>query len=103
MITSVRATQRGKILELLRSRAGEWVSLPEILGLGFAQFGARIFELRRNGHTIRNKTEHRDGKVLSWYKLELAAVSEHAPSAQRPQPGLFPQVELHPAETRYPD
>jgi hypothetical protein len=45
------------------------VPLPDILSLGFSQFGARILELRRDGHTILNKTEHRDGKVLSWYKL----------------------------------
>jgi hypothetical protein len=98
-----RRTQRGKILELLIAAHGEWVSLPEILGLGFAQFGARIFELRRNGHTILNKTEHRDGKVLFWYKLELATASMSRRSQKRPQPGLFLQVELKPAETRYPD
>ena len=31
---------------LLRAR-GNWVPLPSILALGIAQFGARIFELRR--------------------------------------------------------
>jgi len=98
-----RSTKRGTIFELLRSRTGQWVSLPEILELGVAQFGARILELRRDGHTILNKTEHRGGKVLSWYKLELALAPEHQLLAKRPQPGLFPQVELQPAETRYPD
>jgi hypothetical protein len=96
-----QSTQRGTIFELLSSRTGQWVPLPEILELGFAQFGARILELRRDGHTILNKTEHRDGRVLSWYKLELAAAREHPQSATRP--GLFPQVELQPAEMRYPD
>jgi hypothetical protein len=72
-----RSTQRGKIFELLRSRGGQWVSLPEIL-----QFGARIYELRRNGCTILNKTEHRDGKVLSWYRLESGPT--------RPEPRSLP-------------
>src|SRR5580700_4925255 len=70
-MTGPRSTQRSAIFELLRSRVGQWVSLPEILGLGFAQFGARILELRRDVYTIVNKTEHREGKVLSWYRLEL--------------------------------
>jgi hypothetical protein len=82
---------------------GQWISLSEILELGFAQFGARILELRRDGHTILNKTEHRDGKVLSWYKMESAAAVPLQPSLSKPQPGLFPQVELPSEEMRYPD
>jgi hypothetical protein len=95
-----RDTQRGTIFELLRSRAGQWVSLPEILSLGFAQFGARILELRRHGHTILNKTEHRDGKVLSWYKLELGAVSKVPQSSQKAH--LQPTRNLQRSETQSP-
>ena len=67
-----RNTQRGKIFELLRSRAGHWVSLPEILELGFAQFGGRILELRRLGFPIVNQTETINGQKHSWYRLESA-------------------------------
>lgn len=65
----MRGTQRARIFDLLKSRQGQWVPLPEILSLGFAQFGSRIFELRRDGHKIENKTEYKNDKVLSWYKL----------------------------------
>ena len=66
----MRATQRSRLLDLLRSRRGQWIPLPEILALGFSQFGARLLELRRSGLTILNKTEHRNGKTFSWYRLE---------------------------------
>jgi len=66
----MKSTQRSRLLALLQSRRGQWVPLPEILSLGFSQFGARILELRRSGHAILNKTEHRAGKVVSWYRLE---------------------------------
>lgn len=66
---AARSTQCSRLLSLLKSRQGLWVPLPDILALGFSQFGARLLEIRRDGHTILNKTEHRDGKVLSWYKL----------------------------------
>ena len=66
-------TQRARLLALLRSRGEEWIPLPEILALGFAQFGARLLEIRRDGHSILNKIEHKDGKVLSWYKLIACA------------------------------
>jgi hypothetical protein len=69
MTRGSRGTQRDRILGLFQSRPGQWIGLPEILALGFAQFGARIYELRREGYTIENKTEHRDGKTLSWYRF----------------------------------
>jgi len=48
-------TQQEKILRLLQSRPNEWVSLPEILSLGVAQYNARIYDLRRMGYLIENK------------------------------------------------
>jgi Helix-turn-helix domain len=66
-----RETQCSRILALLIGACGEWVPLPEILGLGIAQYSARIFELRRAGFRIENRTE-RDpstGAVHSWFRL----------------------------------
>ncbi len=63
-----RDTQRDRILHLLQSRANEWVPLFEVTALA-AQYSARIFELRGAGYEIRNRTEHRNGAVHSWFKL----------------------------------
>jgi hypothetical protein len=48
--------QAGRILAILRARDGTWVPLPEIMACA-AQQNARIFELRRCGFTIENRTE----------------------------------------------
>jgi hypothetical protein len=65
-----RRNQRDVILDVLQRAKGEEVPLPDILSLRISQFGARIKELRSEGHVIKNRTEHKDGKVLSWYRLE---------------------------------
>jgi hypothetical protein len=66
----MRYTQQQKVLDLLKSKKGEWVALPEILALGIAQYNARIFDLRRRGHIILNKTEPDiNGVKHSWFKL----------------------------------
>jgi hypothetical protein len=63
-------TQRARVLRLLIDAHGAWVPLPQILELRISQFGARIFELRRLGFQIENKTERNDsGAVYSWYRL----------------------------------
>jgi biotin operon repressor len=62
-------SQREKILRLLQGRTNEWVSLPEILSLGVAQYNARLFELRALGHKIENKTQEVEGVRHSWYRL----------------------------------
>ncbi len=68
----IRQTQRSRIMELLRSRQGQWVSLPEILDLHIGQYNARILELRRSGIEIENKTERGDdGCVRSWYRIPI--------------------------------
>jgi hypothetical protein len=76
-----RTTQRERILHLLASANGRWVQLPEILQLGCAQFGARLLELRRSGYDIRNKTERKNGKLMSWYRLETTKEPRVIPTA----------------------
>jgi len=96
-----RATQRDQLLAKLESRPGEWVPLPEILGLRIAQYSARIFELRALGHRIENRRE--DGK--SFFRLvkssslrqeEGSKVEQHTTSsAQENSAGLlFPTEPL---------
>jgi hypothetical protein len=66
-----RITQADLILSLLRAaRArGTPLSLPEILGLGVAQYSARLKELRDAGHVIQNRLKRIDGVTHSWYEL----------------------------------
>lgn len=88
----MRETQRDKILRLLQERHGDWVPLPEILALGAAQYGARILELRRQGFQIQNRTEHRNGKVHSWFRIPLEQ-----------QRGLFAHLPARGQASPYPD
>ncbi len=68
MSSSEHRTQQCRILELLREDGG-WVPLPRILALGVAQYSARIYELRRQGHEIQNRVEWVGGKRHSWFRL----------------------------------
>jgi hypothetical protein len=61
-------TQRAAILRLLIDARGGWVPLPKIIACA-AQYNARIFELRRTGFEIENKTEDIDGVKHSWFRL----------------------------------
>jgi hypothetical protein len=61
-------TQRARILRLLIEASGAEVPLPEIAACA-CQYGARIFELRRLGFVILNRTEDRDGERRSWFRL----------------------------------
>jgi hypothetical protein len=81
-----RSTQRQRLLTLLRDHANEWVELPKIMAAGGAQYGARIYELRRLGHQIQNlqQADH------SWFRLLTA------PTQTRLLADLAP-------EPRYPD
>jgi hypothetical protein len=60
--------QRSRILGLLVEARGGWVPLPEIIKCA-AQYNARIFELRRLGFKIENRTEEIDGARHSWFRL----------------------------------
>jgi hypothetical protein len=77
---SARAIQRERILTLLRSARGAWVPLPEILALAIAQYNARIFELRKRGINVENRTETIEGVRRSWYRLVDSPSSALAPS-----------------------
>ena len=83
---SQRVTQRDRLLDLLRENAGQWVGLPRILDLRISQYGARVHELRKMGHNIENRTEHRDGQVHSWFRLS-------APTGQVPLFTVGPEYE----------
>ena len=63
--------QRSRLLECLISARGGEVELPEILALGIAQYNARIYELRKLGFRITNRTERIAGVVHSYFRLEL--------------------------------
>ena len=49
-------TQSASILRLLIEAHGAWVPLPQIIDCA-AQYNARVFELRRSGFDIENRTE----------------------------------------------
>jgi helix-turn-helix protein len=65
-----RTGQRELLLTMFQRAKGAEVPLTAILQLRISQFGARIFELRREGYVIKNRTEHINGAVHSWYRLE---------------------------------
>ena len=60
--------QRQTILLRLQRAMGDWVSLRDLWGIA-AQYNARIFELRREGYDIQNRTEIRNGQRHSRYRL----------------------------------
>lgn len=49
-----RATQRARLLALLKANAPDWVPIREVVAIAGFQYGARVFELRRLGHRIEN-------------------------------------------------
>jgi len=58
-----------RVLKLLESRSGEWVSRFELMGLGITGYRQRIRELRQLGFQIENKRSYA-GKVRdSCYRL----------------------------------
>ena len=63
-----RQTQRDRIFRLLQSRAGQWIPSYELAAIAL-QYGARVLELRRIGHTIENKAQHVNGQVHGAFRL----------------------------------
>jgi hypothetical protein len=61
------STQRDQLLALFVP--DREVPLPEILALGIVQYNARIFELRRLGFRIKNRTQEINGVKHSWFRL----------------------------------
>jgi hypothetical protein len=88
--------QRSRILALLIAARGGWVSLPEILQLGIAQYNSRFFELRRLGFRIENR---RDSQQESFFRLGQASPAPPI-AAACPAESLF--GDLGP-EGSYPD
>ncbi len=84
--------QRDVILARLVAARGAWVPLPELMKLA-AQYNARIFDLRKLGLTIENKTETIDGVRHSWFRLVTGPpTTKAAPAvsnASGTQPVLF--------------
>jgi hypothetical protein len=75
-------TQRARILRVLTDARGAWVALPEMMACA-AQYNARIFQLRRPGFTIENRTEadSETGARHCWFRL----VSSSARNGAEPQ------------------
>ena len=81
--SSRQTTQRNAILQLLSCAQGDWVPLPRISGCA-AQYNARIYELRRLGFRIVNRTEELNGVRHSWFRLEsYPALPAAVPSSRR--------------------
>ena len=79
-------TQRARILERLAGAQGAWVPSPEIASLA-QQYGARVYELRRGGFVIENKTETDEatGERRSWFRLV-----RQSPAASTPPCDPYP-------------
>jgi len=82
-----RGTQRAEILGLLISAGGAEVPLPKITECA-AQYNARIFELRRAGFRIKNRTQEVNGARHSWFWLESTPTSRTITPADRPSETL---------------
>ena len=96
---SLKKSQRDRILGLLIGAHGGWVELPEIMRLA-AQYGARIFELRRLGFKIENRIRDVGGVRRSWFRLipsEQAQAIRPAPRSSTARPGLVQErlFEVH--------
>jgi hypothetical protein len=103
---SLARTQAARILEILRTAHGDWVPLPTIAGCA-AQYNARVFELRRLGFPIANRTKLENGVKHSWYRLESQTPPAGAPQEKKPPMFTtdysFPQFGSMEPERRYPD
>jgi|HubBroStandDraft_2_1064218.scaffolds.fasta_scaffold397597_2 hypothetical protein len=73
------SSQRGRILRLLIEAHGGWVPSPEIAACA-QQYNSRLFDLRRLGFLIENRTEEIDGARHSWFRL--VPTSSTAPAAE---------------------
>ena len=94
-------TQTARIVNLLRLRSPQWVSLPEILELRISQYSARIHQARHQwGLPIENRIEIVHGKKRSWFRLleQATPLVSTCPLPQGPA-SLFGEL----APERYPD
>jgi hypothetical protein len=63
-----KQSQANRILNLLKRNSPRWVSLPRILNLRIARYGARIWEMRRSGVRIEAKDEYVNGQRHTAYR-----------------------------------
>jgi hypothetical protein len=77
------SSQRARILRLLMEARGGWVPSPEIAACA-QQYNSRLFDLRRLGFRIENRTEEIDGARHSWFRL--VPTSSTSPAAERVVP-----------------
>jgi len=67
-LKAVKSSQEDKILEYLKQ--GYTLSPLDALNrFGCFRLGARIFDLRKQGHDIRSKNVRRNGKTFAEYYL----------------------------------
>jgi len=66
-------SQTQRVLELLRARIGEWLSMPELERFsGSSRMNSRIADARKRlppGWRIENRIEFRNRTCLSFYRL----------------------------------
>jgi hypothetical protein len=105
MNSSRRATERQRILQRLLADSGGWVPLPHVQACA-AQYNTRLYELRRLGFRITNRTREVSGQRHSWFRMEPAETivsrCEHenvAPATGR----SFPGFGILDKEAGYPD
>jgi hypothetical protein len=80
---SSRSNQRARILALLISARGDWIPLPQIAACA-AQYNARVFDLRRMGFKIVNRTRDVNGVRYSWFRLESGSLEVRLPATNTP-------------------
>jgi hypothetical protein len=83
----------GTHLRLLIDARSAWVALPQIMACA-AQYNARIFELRRRGFSIENRTEtdFETGVRHSWFRLvnppARCSIADPKPAHDAPESDL---------------
>ena len=69
-------SQCARILAVLQAKAGQWVPMPVLSRAGkpggFCMVHSRVPELRKRGHVIGQRNEHKRGVIASFYRLEIA-------------------------------
>jgi hypothetical protein len=104
-ISHTRLCQRDRLFTLLKSRSPDWISLPQIMTVAGAQYGARIYELRGLGHRIESKPGGGWFRLITRAAADLnAAPLPTAPCSVSDENRLFPDdAPLSNPEMEYPD
>lgn len=74
-LTSAGRSQNDLLEDALKSRAGEWIAMPELARIGsgtehgFCMVHSRVADLRKRGLVIEQRSERVGGKVHSFYRL----------------------------------